>query len=408
MSEIIEYQPNQSSIMSVQEAQSRRTALSQFVRNEVLRSGIDYGVIPGTGKKPVLLKPGAEKLATFFHLTPRFEVVDKIINFESGLFYFQYCCTLSTRDGMVVGQGIGSCNSNESKYRYRRAKQVCPSCGAEDISRSKYPPRNNPNAAPGWWCRSCKSDYAVDDPAIIDQPIGKIENPDRADVLNTVDKMAQKRAFVEAVLRAVNASEFFTQDMEDFTEYAEVESPTPKSAGSYRGGADEPPPPDIPVAPATSNKKPTHWIEDAEARRRFWARYSVLGRGRVHEELGVESVKDFGGTMRKAATILDAALDALEQESEAVSPVIAAVCEALAVDPDTAVDMLAQAEEDGVRVDGEPVEVAAALKAYQNSAQEALEESTLDKAFPRDAGGNPTMFDEAEPPPPDYTSAIAR
>ena len=32
----------------------------------------DYGVVPGTGTKPTLLKPGAEKLPTFFGLAPVF------------------------------------------------------------------------------------------------------------------------------------------------------------------------------------------------------------------------------------------------------------------------------------------------------------------------------------------------
>src|SRR5436305_40562 len=36
-----------------------------------------------------------------------------------------------------------------------------------------------------------------------------------ADQVNTIQKMAQKRSLVAAVLIAVNASEFFTQDVED-------------------------------------------------------------------------------------------------------------------------------------------------------------------------------------------------
>ena len=40
-------------------------------------------------------------------------------------------------------------------------------------------------------------------------------NPDGADVVNTIQKMAQKRALVAATLIATSASEFFTQDVED-------------------------------------------------------------------------------------------------------------------------------------------------------------------------------------------------
>ncbi len=43
----------------------------------------------------------------------------------------------------------------------------------------------------------------------------RIPNADAADTVNTLQKMAQKRALVAAVLIGVNASEFFTQDVED-------------------------------------------------------------------------------------------------------------------------------------------------------------------------------------------------
>jgi len=42
-----------------------------------------------------------------------------------------------------------------------------------------------------------------------------VPNHDVADQVNTIQKMAQKRAFVGASLIATNASEFFTQDIED-------------------------------------------------------------------------------------------------------------------------------------------------------------------------------------------------
>jgi hypothetical protein len=199
------------SIMSLHEAQAMRQALNDFVSSNVLVENIDYGKVPGTDKN-TLLKPGAEKLATFFRLTPKFVILDKVVDFDKGLFYFQYQCELYTRGGMLVGTGNGSCNSYESKYRYRRAGRVCPQCGAENIRRSK---RDD-----GWYCwektGGCGANFAANDTRITEQETGRVENPDRADQLNTVDKMAQKRALVAAVLIAVNASEFFTQDMEDF------------------------------------------------------------------------------------------------------------------------------------------------------------------------------------------------
>ena len=45
-----------------------------------------------------------------------------------------------------------------------------------------------------------------------------IPNADIADVINTVLKIAQKRAYIAATLSATNASEYFTQDLEDFVD----------------------------------------------------------------------------------------------------------------------------------------------------------------------------------------------
>ena len=43
----------------------------------------------------------------------------------------------------------------------------------------------------------------------------RVPNPDVVGLKNTIMKMAQKRAFVGAILLATGASEFFTQDVED-------------------------------------------------------------------------------------------------------------------------------------------------------------------------------------------------
>ena len=52
--------------------------------------------------------------------------------------------------------------------------------------------------------------------AIESQQAGRKPNPDAADVVNTVLKMAYKRAKVATTINATSASEFFTQDVEDF------------------------------------------------------------------------------------------------------------------------------------------------------------------------------------------------
>jgi hypothetical protein len=161
---------------------------AQKETHELIRSalekGRDYGEIPGTDK-PTLLKPGAERINLAFGVYPRYSVaeqeVDHIVEIpwkkrkwrwgekrgekiweelsgtSLGLYRYVVKCELVLRgSGDVVGEGIGSCSTLESKY--------------------------------------------------IDRP---------RDLENTVLKMAQKRAFVAATLNAYALSDRFTQDMED-------------------------------------------------------------------------------------------------------------------------------------------------------------------------------------------------
>ena len=55
-----------------------QVALIQDVMKTVMLKGEHYGVIPGCGDKPALLKPGAEKLNLTFRMAPdpQTEVVD--------------------------------------------------------------------------------------------------------------------------------------------------------------------------------------------------------------------------------------------------------------------------------------------------------------------------------------------
>ncbi len=127
-------------------------------------------------------------------------------------FYYLYRCRLYRGD-LLIAEGDASCNSRETKYRWRESQRLCPACGAAAIikGREEY--------GGGWVCfrkkGGCGAKYPDGDQAIETQPTGRVFNPDIADQVNTIQKMAQKRALVASVLLAVNASEFFTQDVED-------------------------------------------------------------------------------------------------------------------------------------------------------------------------------------------------
>lgn len=227
----------------------QRKLLGEYVAKH-MQEDTDYGIIPGT-KNRTLLKPGAEKLTTLFRCVPRFVVEEKIENWETGLFFYRFACHIETLDGgNVVAEGVGSCNSYEGRYRWRNADRKCPECGAAAIMRSKFPPRENPSLAPGWYCFSkkggCGAQFTAEDEAITGQATGRVQNPDLADCANTVLKMAKKRAHVDAAIALARCSDIFTQDVEDFAGgHEEPEQPAarngkydPRTIPSVKSGAD--------------------------------------------------------------------------------------------------------------------------------------------------------------------------
>lgn len=188
------------------------------VSQQLMASGVDYGVIPGTNSRPVLLKPGAEKLCSLFGLSPEVAEERNQLDWtgeehnEEPFFYFYYRVKI-TKNGILLGEGVGSANSWEAKYRWRKQERTCPDCGTAAIIRGRE------EYGGGWVCFTkkggCGAKFKAGDPVIEKQKTGRIPNPDVADLVNTLQKMAYKRALIAGVLIATNASEFFTQDLED-------------------------------------------------------------------------------------------------------------------------------------------------------------------------------------------------
>lgn len=237
--------------MSIPQAVARFNTLVEFVQT-VMRPEVDYGLIPSTSK-PTLLKPGAEKLTTLFGLTTRFVVVEKTEDWTGEqhggepFFYYWYRCQL-WRGERLIAEADGSCNSREAKYRWRDAKRVCPACNLPAIIKGKA------EYGGGWLCfkkqGGCGAKYNDGDQAIEGQPAGRVPNPDICDQVNTFQKMSQKRAMIAAVLIGVNASEFFTQDVEDIQTIGNGASYTPpvQVLDTKTGELFTPPAPTKPVA----------------------------------------------------------------------------------------------------------------------------------------------------------------
>lgn len=187
----------------------------------ILDEGTDYGVIPGTGDRPTLLKPGAERLALAFGTTPRYSVVEREADHDRlvawtkrrkiwegrdfhwqeetgtshGVYRYVIRCELVRREtGTVLGDGLGVCSTVEAKY--------------------------------------------------IDRP---------RDSENTVLKMAEKRALVAAVLNAFGLSGRFTQDVEDLPARGD---PGPGVSRPGRGRAVPAPVAPGPLAAAATSPTP--------------------------------------------------------------------------------------------------------------------------------------------------------
>ncbi len=194
--EVAEY--NQSAVdfaMSVDEMEERMHIMQDFIKRAMVE-GQDFGKIPGTDK-PTLLKPGAEKLGTFYGYSNKVDVVNKIEDWKGGFFHYEVKVTLvNKKTGCVEAEGIGSCNSKEARYRYRWAfeNQLPRGVSKEELPKKAI----NKNG----------KTYTL----------YRTENDDVFTLPNTLLKMAKKRAFVDATLSATRTSGIFTQDVEDYTE----------------------------------------------------------------------------------------------------------------------------------------------------------------------------------------------
>lgn len=162
--------PATSETLPIEQIGQRITLIDRVVK-DFMQQGRDYDTIPGTNK-PSLLKPGAEKLGLAFQLSPTFEVIDRLEQHEERFFFYRVRCTLTHRcTGVVIANQEGTCSSSE------RGRESAPA--------------------------------------------------------NTILKMAEKRAYVGAILLATFSSDRFTQDMEDYAQ----EDGRPSAASKAKGAA---------------------------------------------------------------------------------------------------------------------------------------------------------------------------
>lgn len=195
-------------MMGLNELKARANMVTE-IKKQIMREGTHWGKVPGCGDKPTLLKNGAELLCMAFKLAPDAKV--EIENLGNGHREYTVTTTLtSIATGVPIATGLGSCSTMESKYRYRNSDPVNT---GKPVPREYWDERD-PALLGGKGFMAKKDESGAW--KIFKKGDKKVENPDIADVYNTVLKMASKRSLVDATLKATGGSCEFTQDIEDF------------------------------------------------------------------------------------------------------------------------------------------------------------------------------------------------
>jgi hypothetical protein len=199
--------------ISIENVKAQIQAIQQLMKF-AMKEGEHYGVIPGC-QKPSLFKSGGEKLGMTFRLAPYYDI--SATDLPGGHKEYSVTCTLKhIITGQVWGQGVGSCSTMETKWRFRKAEQTCPKCGKPAIIKGKK------EYGGGWVCfkskGGCGAKFSDGDKSIENQEMGRIEHDNPADYHNTCLKMGKKRAHIDAILTSTAASDIFTQDIEDLVD----------------------------------------------------------------------------------------------------------------------------------------------------------------------------------------------
>lgn len=200
----------------------------EFFR-EVMVEGVDYGTIPGTDKK-TLLKPGAEGLLEFYNYAPTIADKVEVKDLITGYYSVDIVIRLVHRStGIVIGEGVGSANTFENRYRWRwfYEKDIPKGINKEDLFEKEFPGRNNTKY------------YKY-----------RMDNDDMFSIWNTVLKMAKKRALVDATLAATRSSGIFMQTEQELEAYLHGDDP---EGGETEGNAPSP----AAAKAATQNKAAT-------------------------------------------------------------------------------------------------------------------------------------------------------
>lgn len=166
-----------------------RVQLVNQIFRTLMKEGVHFGTIPGCDK-PSLYKPGSELLLMAFRIAITPKVQD--LSSEDCARYRVTTEATHAPTGLYLGAGIGECSTDETKYKWRKARCV-DEYETTDVGRRQIVWKSGQRAA--------YSEMQV--------------RANMADVANTALKISKKRSQIDLALTVLGCSDMFTQDVED-------------------------------------------------------------------------------------------------------------------------------------------------------------------------------------------------
>lgn len=161
---------------SIQETVQSIALLQGMVRNILVR-GIDYGRIPGTPQDS-LWDPGAAEIIAGFNCYCGQRRILKLEDDDSKIVVCIEVPIISRKLQIEVGSGVGAASTLETKYKYRWVANP-REWGYDDAATATF-----------------KTKKGREDGR--ETALYRIPNPEHSELLNTIIKMASKRAEVDA------------------------------------------------------------------------------------------------------------------------------------------------------------------------------------------------------------------
>jgi hypothetical protein len=186
-----------SSIMTVEALIAHAELIQSAIRLR-MREGEHYGVIPGTHKKS-LYQAGAQVIASLFRFNWKFEL--ETVDYPGEHREVRAKCRLYSASGADLAERESLCTTKETKYRYRSENT-----GA--LVPADYWKTRDMELLGGkeFSTRKVEGKWMI----FHTEPTSNL-----ADHYNTVLAMAQKRAFVAAVIAATAAADAFAPEPGD-------------------------------------------------------------------------------------------------------------------------------------------------------------------------------------------------